>query len=157
MASLRFFQDVTSAPRKAIDLTTEEDYWVKSAYMGGLVWTKPYEGIGIKLDFNEYYPHILADRGICWPIGLGEFKTITYISTDPIDYTLSYRIYRVIIKGQPAEQKCTKTFRYNPAGYYTHYDIQLVINLGLDIELSSENPNALIFRYLMYGSEFFYQ
>lgn len=37
MASLRFFQDVSRSPRKAENLTHEEDYWIKSAYMGGIV------------------------------------------------------------------------------------------------------------------------
>ncbi|KAF0434225.1 hypothetical protein F8M41_004917 [Gigaspora margarita] len=57
-ASLRSFQDVTRGPKKAEDLS-EEDHWIKSAYMGGLVWPEPYEGIATELDFNEY-PNILA-------------------------------------------------------------------------------------------------
>ncbi|CAG8540730.1 8402_t:CDS:2 [Rhizophagus irregularis] len=126
MASLRFFQDVSRAPKKAEDLSPEEDHWIKSAYMGGLVWAEPYEGIATELDYNEYYPHILAYEGACWPI---------------------------------ADQKCTRTFRYNPAGYYTHYDIQMAIDLGLYIELSSESPNALIFEQnkLMSGHDIFHQ
>ncbi|RGB29045.1 hypothetical protein C1646_767085 [Rhizophagus diaphanus] len=107
MASLHFFQDVSKAPKKAVDLSHEEDHWIKSAYIGGLVWAEPYEGIATELDFNEYYPFILADG-----------------------------------KGQPAEQKCTRTFHYNSAGYYTHYDLKLAIDLGLHIELSSESHNA---------------
>ncbi|PKC62135.1 hypothetical protein RhiirA1_522824 [Rhizophagus irregularis] len=112
MASLRFFQDVSRAPKKAEDLSPEEDHWIKSAYMGGLVWAEPYEGIATELDYNEYYPHILAYEGACWPIG-----------------------------------------------YYTHYDIQMAIDLGLYIELSSESPNALIFEQnkLMSGHDIFHQ
>ncbi|CAB5389846.1 unnamed protein product [Rhizophagus irregularis] len=79
MASLRFFQDVSRAPKKAEDLSPEEDHWIKSAYMGGLVWAEPYEGIATELDYNEYYPHILAYEGACWPICPGEFKTFTHI------------------------------------------------------------------------------
>ncbi|CAG8502714.1 20607_t:CDS:1, partial [Cetraspora pellucida] len=52
----------------------------------------------------------------------------------------------VFIEGQPVGQKCTRSFCYNPVGYYTHYDIQIAIDLGLHIELSSKSPNALIFE-----------
>ncbi|CAG8684807.1 25357_t:CDS:2, partial [Racocetra persica] len=128
--SLRFFQDVARCPRKTEDLSPEEDQWIRLAYIGGLTWAEPYEGIATELDFNEYYLHILAYRSTCWPIG-----------------------------GQPASQKYTRTFYYNPAGYYTHHDIQMAIDLGLHIELSSESPNALIFgpNQLMRGDEIFYQ
>jgi hypothetical protein len=150
MASLRFFQDVTLAPRKAEDLTQEEDYWINSAYMGGLVWAEPYEGIATELDFNEFYPKILAYGGASWPVRAGEFKTITHNLNY---YNLEYGIYRAFIKGQPANQKCIRGFRFNPAGYYTHYDLKLAMELDLHIELSSESPNALIFEqvYLMSG------
>ncbi|CAG8783276.1 7530_t:CDS:1, partial [Dentiscutata erythropus] len=159
MASLRFFQDVARYPRKAEDLSPEEDQWIRSAYIGDLTWTEPYEGIATELDFNEYYPHILAYGSTCWPIGPGEFKTFTHISVNPISFNLKYEIYHVFIGGQPAGQKCTRTFRYNPAGYYTHHNIQMAIDLGLHIELSSESPNALIFgpNQLMRGDEIFYQ
>ncbi|CAG8456197.1 3979_t:CDS:2 [Paraglomus brasilianum] len=115
MASLRFFQDVTLASRKAEGLTQEEDYWINSAYMGGLVWDEPYEGIATELDFNEFYPNILAYAG--------------------------------------------QGFRYNPAEYYSHYDLKLAMELDLHIELSSESPNALIYDqiYLKSGYNSFYQ
>ncbi|GET00390.1 hypothetical protein GLOIN_2v1772900 [Rhizophagus clarus] len=156
MASLRFFQDVTLAPRKAEDLTQEEDYWINSAYMGGLVWAEPYEGIATELDFNEFYPKILAFGGASWPVRAGEFKTITHNLNY---YNLEYGIYRAFIKGQPANQKCIRGFRFNPAGYYTHYDLKLAMELDLHIELSSESPNALIYdkAYLMSGYNSFYQ
>ncbi|GES98055.1 hypothetical protein GLOIN_2v1772900 [Rhizophagus clarus] len=156
MASLRFFQDVTLAPRKAEDLTQEEDYWINLAYMGSLVWAEPYEGIATELDFNEFYPKILAFGGASWPVRAGEFKTITHNLNY---YNLEYGIYQAFIKGQPANQKCIRGFRFNPAGYYTHYDLKLAIELDLHIELSSESPNALIYdkAYLMSGYNSFYQ
>ncbi|GBB92108.1 hypothetical protein RclHR1_19660004 [Rhizophagus clarus] len=155
MASLRFFQDVTLSPRKAEDLT-QEDYWINSAYMGGLVWVKPYEGITTELDFNEFYLKILAYGGASWPVRAGEFKTIMHNLNY---YNLKYGIYQAFIKGQPANQKCIKGFRFNSAGYYTHYDLKLAIELDLHIELSSESPNALIYdkAYLMSGYNSFYQ
>ncbi|KAF0383809.1 hypothetical protein F8M41_011718 [Gigaspora margarita] len=109
IASLHFFQDITRVPRKAEDLSQEEDHWIKSAYM--------------------------AHGSIYWPIG------------------------QTNIEGHPVNHKCTRTFRYNPAGYYTHYNLQLAIDLGLHIELSSESPNALIFRQnqLMSEHDIFYQ
>ncbi|KAF0497941.1 hypothetical protein F8M41_020618 [Gigaspora margarita] len=137
-ASLRFFQDITRVPRKAEDLSQEEDNWIKSAYMGALTWAELYEGIATELDFNEFYPNILAYGSIYWPIGTGEFRTFSHINTDPISYNLKYGIYYANIEGHPVNHKCTRTFRYNPAGYYTHYDLQLAIDLGLHIELSSE-------------------
>ncbi|GBB97185.1 hypothetical protein RclHR1_29330001 [Rhizophagus clarus] len=94
-----------------------------------------------------------------WPVRAGEFKTITHIRTDSIKDHLKYGIYRVFIEGQLAEQKCTRGFRYNPAGYYTHYDLLIAMDLGLHIELSSESPNALIYEQskLMSGDGIFNQ
>ncbi|GBB94421.1 hypothetical protein RclHR1_23510001 [Rhizophagus clarus] len=156
-ASLRFFQDVARGPRKAENLTPEEDYWIRSAYMGGLVWAEPYEGIATEMDYNEFYPEILASFSAGWPIGPGEFRTITYISVSPINYNLKYGIYHAFIGGQPADQKYIRAFCYNPTGYYTHYDLKLAIDLGLHIELSSESPNALVFEQnkLMSGRDIF--
>ena len=104
--------------------------------IGALTWAEPYEGIATELDYNDYYPHILAYGSTYWPIGPGEFRTFTHISTDPISYNLKYGIYRANIEGYSVDHKCTRTFRYNPTGYYTHYDLQLAIDLGLHIELS---------------------
>ena len=159
MASFRFFQDVSRAPRKAEDLSQEEDHWIRSAYTGALTWTEPYEGIATELDFNEFYPHILSSYMSGWPVRAGEFKTITHIRTDSIKDHLKYGIYRAYIGGQPAEQKCIRGFRYNPAGYYTHYDLLTAMNLGLHIELSPESPNALIYEQskLMSGDGIFNQ
>ncbi|CAB4493757.1 hypothetical protein RhiirA1_400926 [Rhizophagus irregularis] len=145
--NLRYFQDVARGPRKAEDLSQEEDHWIKLAYIGGLTWAEPYEGIATELDFNEFYPNLLASGMIGWPIGSGDFRIFSHISMNPIGYNLKYGIYRAFIRGQPADQKCTRGFRYNPTGYYTH------------IELSSESPNALIYgqNNLMSGHEIFYQ
>ncbi|CAG8721559.1 5463_t:CDS:2, partial [Racocetra fulgida] len=106
--------------------------------------------------YNEEAEAILC---IYWPIGAGEFRTFSHINTDPISYNLKYRIYHANIEGHLVNHKCTRTFRYNPAEYYTHYDLQLAIDLGLHIELSSESPNALIFgqNQLMSGHDIFYQ
>ncbi|GES84734.1 hypothetical protein GLOIN_2v1471985 [Rhizophagus clarus] len=159
MASFRFFQDVSRASRKAEDLSQEENHWIRLAYTGALTWAEPYEGIATELDFNEFYPHILSSYMSGWPVRAGEFKTITHIRTDSIKDHLKYSIYQVFIEGQLAEQKCIRGFRYNPAGYYTHYDLLLAMDLGLHIELSSESPNALIFEQtkLMSGHDIFNQ
>ncbi|PKC17761.1 hypothetical protein RhiirA5_405445 [Rhizophagus irregularis] len=119
IASLRFFQDVSRVPRKAENLLSEKDHY-----------------------FNKFYPNILAYDDASWPIRAGKFKTITHKLNY---YNLEYSIYRAFIKGQPTNQKCIRGFCYNPAGYYTHYDLKLAMKLDLHIELSSESPNALIF------------
>ena len=49
--SLRYFQDVARGPRKAENLSPEEDHWIKSAYIGGLTWAEPYEGIATEYEF----------------------------------------------------------------------------------------------------------
>ncbi|CAB4397901.1 unnamed protein product [Rhizophagus irregularis] len=106
--------------------------------------------------FNKLYPNILTYDDASWPIRAGKFKTITHKLNY---YNLEYSIYRAFIKGQPTNQKCIRGFCYNPAGYYTHYDLKLAMKLDLHIELSSESPNALIFEqvYLMSGYNIFYQ
>ena len=157
--SLRYFQDVARGPRKAENLSPEEDHWIKSAYIGGLTWAEPYEGIAIELDYNEFYPDILASGNAGWPIRPGEFRTISHISMLHIAYGLKYGIYRAFIRGQLADQKCIRGFRCNPTGYYTHYDLITAMNLSLHIELSFKSPNALIFEQsmLMSGHAIFYQ
>jgi hypothetical protein len=44
------------------------------------------------------------------------------------------------------ETLCTRTFRYNPEGVYTHYDLNRAKALGLKIALKNESPNALIYE-----------
>ncbi|PKK57130.1 hypothetical protein RhiirC2_798623 [Rhizophagus irregularis] len=71
--SLCYFQDVARYPRKTEDLSQEEDHWIKLAYIGNLTWAEPYEGIATELDFNEFYPNLLANGMTGWPIGPGYY------------------------------------------------------------------------------------
>ncbi|CAG8831060.1 20277_t:CDS:2, partial [Gigaspora margarita] len=113
-------------PKRAEDLSEEEDNWIRSAYMRGL------------------------------PVKVGEFKTITCISTNSDN---KYRIYHAFIGNQLAEQKCTEAFHYNPTGYYTYYNLKIAIDIDLYIKLFFESSNALIFKQnqLISGQDIFYQ
>ncbi|RGB42602.1 hypothetical protein C1646_750786 [Rhizophagus diaphanus] len=77
---------------------------------GDITWAEPYEGIVTELDFNEFYPNLLASGMTGWPIGPGEFRTFSHISMDPISYNMEYRIYRAFIRGQPADQNVQEDF-----------------------------------------------
>jgi len=99
MASLRFFQDVTSAPIKSIHLSIEEEHWVNSAYTGSMIWAEPFEGFASELDFNNYYPFILANDDAYWPIGPGEFRNFTIEDIKETEF--KYGIYHATEEANP--------------------------------------------------------
>ncbi|PKY63040.1 hypothetical protein RhiirA4_490763 [Rhizophagus irregularis] len=105
-----------------IDMRKTEELWISKASTGSIIWAEPYEGNARQYDVNEFYPSVLLQKGVQWPIGPGEFKTITSFNNN-----LQYGIYRVHIEGLPKKSlaQCSQLFRYNQEEYYTHYDIRI--------------------------------
>jgi hypothetical protein len=58
---------------------------------------------------------LLIKKGITWPIEKGEFRVIT---TNDCKELFPYGIYKAAINGN------AKAFRFNPKGYYTHFDLE---------------------------------
>ncbi|PKY23741.1 hypothetical protein RhiirB3_387460 [Rhizophagus irregularis] len=117
--SLRLFQDVTNGPIR-----------------------KPYEGKAKQYDVNEFYPSVILQKGVQWPIGPDIFKTFSFL-----DEKIPFGIYHVNIEGLPkkSENQCTQLFRYNQEEFYTHYDIEIAKKIGLEVKLINISPNAYIF------------
>ncbi|RGB38854.1 hypothetical protein C1646_755172 [Rhizophagus diaphanus] len=141
--SLRLFQDVTNGLIKSAKLSAEEELWISKASIGSIIWAEPYEGKASQYDVNEFYPSVLLQKDVQWPIGPGEFKTITSFTNN-----LQYGIYRVHIEGLPKKSspQCSQLIRYNQEEYYTHYDIEIARKNGLGVELINISPNAFVFN-----------
>jgi len=97
-------------------------------------------------DINSMYPAIMQSK-IKFPIKEGKYVRLEQL---PAAKDIKYGIYRVHIKSGH------KYFRYNDNNRYTHYDVKMAINMGLDIKLKS-GVNALIYdnEHLEYASVIF--
>eukprot|EP01132_Coremiostelium_polycephalum_P007661 gene7661-9425_t len=83
------------------------------------------------------YAAIMRDQRFQIPIKRGEFIKLSQQEFESWPF-IKFGIYRVVIQGN------NKAFRFNPRGYYTHYDLQLAKTLGLMIKLIEDgNPNFL--------------
>jgi hypothetical protein len=83
---------------------------------------------------------MLCSDHFTFPVKQGKFSHITELPE-----ILSYGIYRCIISPCHNEQ-INKLFRFNKLHYYTHIDINLARNLGLNIQLiNDDNSNALLY------------
>jgi|GEM_PF-6275635 len=127
-------------------LSPQEAKWISDAMKGGIIWAeKDWEGEAEQYDYTSMYPSIqIHKNAVQWPVGAGEFHTLT--DNDCIEF-FRYGIYHAIVEGNPkkGQSPCTRTFRYNPEGVYTHHDLTRARALGLKITLKNESPNALIY------------
>lgn len=85
-------------------------------------------------DINSMFPSIMQSR-VKFPIKEGRYERLEQL---PAARDIKYGIYRAHIKSGH------KYFRYNDNDKYTHYDIKMALNIGLDIRLRS-GVNALIY------------
>lgn len=127
-------------------LSPQEAKWISDAMKGGIIWAeKNWEGEAEQYDYTSMYPSIqIYKNTVQWPISSGEFHTYT---DNDCEQFFRYGIYHAIVEGIPRknESLCTRTFRYNPEGVYTHYDLTRARALGLKITLKNESPNVLIY------------
>jgi hypothetical protein len=128
-------------------LSPQEAKWISDAMKGGIIWAeKGWEGEAEQYDYTSMYPSIqIYKDAVQWPIGAGEFRTLTGIDCSRF---FRYGIYHATVEGTPkkGQSPCTRTFRYNPEGIYTHHDLERARALGLKITLKNESPNALIYE-----------
>ncbi|CAB4382093.1 unnamed protein product [Rhizophagus irregularis] len=152
--TLELFRTKSKAANHKKIIGNEESEWIMKASTGGIIWAEQYEGPAQELDYESMYPTCMSKSNTQWPIYEGDFEYLEKLDN------LSFGIYHVDIEGQPEKKKdakCTRLFRYNPEKYYTHYDIQRARDLGLEVKLINESPNALIYneKKCMTGEDLF--
>lgn len=126
-----------------------ESTFINNASQGALIFnTKNYDGPAYKADIKSMYPSIMKSK-MLFPVSQGELKYLTeFISKE----FFNYGIYRCIVSGT------SKLFRFNFDNYYTHFDLGLAKQLGLDIKLIiDDQPNFLYYSRdkCLTGSELF--
>jgi hypothetical protein len=124
------------------DIDIIEEDWIKKCFVGGLLYSEDTKLIkdAICIDINSAYPSFLQSSSFRIPIKKGKFTTI-----EKFDKIIKYGIYRVhIIKSE--DVNINTLFKFNPDNYYTHFDINTAILLGLNISLIQDcQANALLY------------
>ena len=152
---------------KNYDFETVSDYneykWLKYGMSGAINYLtdntdKIYDKV-YQYDVKSAYPACTISKNFKFPIkqGLFAYKNPKYFIQDVKDRKLKYGIYHCIIKPNGKEniyfmfnddKKCKKRnkkiFPKLP-NYYTHYDIYLAYEQGLEIELVEEKNNCLVY------------
>ena len=135
--SVKLFHETTLGPGRSESLNQRENEWIKSAVIGPIIWSEQYEGPAEEYDNVCLYPSLLTKKGITWPIGKGESRIITH---NDCKEEYPYGIYKATITGN------NKAFRFNPTGFYTHFDLELARSLEMEINLlDTGEVNALIY------------
>lgn len=136
--ALNYFFELTKAIQPD-DINNNEASWIENASMGALTYWERYVGKVHAYDINSHYPNIMSKNYNCFPIKEGEYKIIGEIAAKP-----EYGIYRCEIK-RKAEAIC-KFFRFNRKNTYTHLDIEMARDYGLEIKLIQDGkPNFLYY------------
>jgi hypothetical protein len=125
--AIRYFKSIQKIEPDTIE-GYEIDY-ISNAGGGVRIADQGYEGVGFKYDIRSFYPYILLKKnGI--PVKKGVLKSIT---DSELMHTLSAGIYHCEIIGTDP-----KLFTVLKSNMYTHYEVQLAKELGLEIKLLSE-------------------
>jgi hypothetical protein len=124
------------------EITPMEEEWIYRAFMGGIIMSVPAQlDNAVDYDINSAYPFMMSKQGISFPIKQGEFSHM-----DDLPEIVSYGIYHVIISPHE-DPHVARLFRFNQKNYYTHTDIQLARNLGLNVELIHDGQaNSLTYK-----------
>lgn len=77
--SLHLFQDVINGLIKSESLSVEEELWTSKASTGSIIWAEPFEVNARQYDVNEFFPSVLLQKGVKWPIGRGSFKLFHFL------------------------------------------------------------------------------
>lgn len=139
--------------------------WLKYGMSGAINYLtdrtdKIYDVI-YQYDVKSAYPACMINKKFKIPIKQGTFayKNPKYFIQDVKDRKLKYGIYHCIIK--PGDENKNIYFMFNDdkkckkgnkkifpklPNYYTHYDIYLAYEQGLNIELVEEKNNCLVYN-----------
>ncbi len=133
-------------------LQAEADY-IKKASQGAIIFTDDYTGPGWKYDICSMYPSMM-NSGMLFPIKEGEFMHLTKDDFEQISY-FKYGIYRVVITYDKTK---SKVFRWNKKNHYTHFDLTLARELGLEFTIIEDGQANFLFYSrdkLITGTELF--
>ena len=138
--------------------------WLKYGMSGAINYLtdetdKIYDKI-YQYDVKSAYPACMINKNFKIPIKQGTFayKNPKYFIQDVKDRKLKYGIYHCIIKSNENkniyfmfndDKKCKKGNKKNfpkLPNYYTHYDIYLAYEQGLNIELIEEKNHCLVYN-----------
>lgn len=122
---------------KLEDISQHEATWLRSTNFGALIWCQKGAHVshGYEYDINKMYTFLLTKyKPMKCPSGPG--KT-TFMTTASLG--MPYGLYQCSIVG------VHPMIKRNPAGYYTHFDIDTALSKGLEVHMSSESPNAYIY------------
>lgn len=135
-------------------ITPMEQEWINNSFLGGIIFSKEQIEIenGFEYDKRSCYPSAMSDRNFTFPIKQGEFKQLTDLPKDFVQYG----IYRCIIE-RSGDEDVDKLFRFNKQNFYTHFDLTTARLLKLNIELIMDGEaNTLLYtKNRLYGNKVF--
>lgn len=119
------------------------EYSFLSQCSGALMNHTKYEGTAYAYDINASYPNEMAKNENTFPITKPKYYKLTNEDINPKFY--KYGIYRAIVKKSDTNKD--KLFRFNKNNHYTHIDLTVARDLGLEIELIIDDEfNAMLYE-----------
>jgi hypothetical protein len=119
-----------------------EEKWLLNSFKGGLIHGQDIELENAReYDQKSAYPFHMVQPNIDFPMKKGVFEKLSELPEQ-----LSYGLYRVQIF--PCnDPNINKLFSFNCQNYYTHYDLKMARQLGLDICLiEDDEANCLLYK-----------
>jgi hypothetical protein len=117
-----------------------EAFYINKCSSGGIMWSKPYEGMVYEIDINSYYPYLMSHDDVWLPRHPGKFYTVL----EEYKEMPSYGIYRISIDKSEANDS-VKFLRTTP-GYYTYLDICNLLWCGCRVfPIIDGQPNAMCY------------
>lgn len=130
-----------------------EQLYLYNAYKGALYFNSNEKDVTEYYDYdiNSCYPYFMASTKFSFPTKKGEFTLLSELPK-----VLGYGIYRVEIM-KSSNNDVNKCFRFNDTNYYTHYDIQHALDIGLEVKLILDGEtNSLLYpKGRAAGSQYF--
>jgi hypothetical protein len=137
--ALHFFEQTTKHIQ-CDPIDEEESEFIENCRHGSIVFAEEHKGLTYQYDFKSFYPYIMSDNHILFPIKKGEFKTLSQKEFSELKF-YQCGIYRCKI-----EVPNNKLFRRNKNNYYTQIDLNRAKELGYKMKLIVDGkPNFLYY------------
>lgn len=144
MCALDMFRMFSKSLLEPEEMDEIESTWHLKTNAGGLIGAVQYNSYGCSFDCNSAYPFYMKSNYFQMPVKQGEFKMLTQSEFKQLKY-YKYGIYRVNIK-KNNDPKLSMYFRIKDNNYYTHYDLSVAKEIGLQMELIEDGqPNFLYY------------
>lgn len=137
IASMDMFRYMSKMLKEPEHIDAIEGSILAKAFQGGLTYAnKGYKGFGITYDVNSMYPSMMVDHYLQFPMAAGEPTTLTDADLNDSKQAkyFKYGIYRAIVQ-KSGEINVDKFFKFNGDNHYTHFDLLLATELGLEFHL----------------------